>query len=613
MALTLTSDLAPTLKLLSEPHHTASHLTMTLNTFDYIVVGGGTAGLVVAARLVEDPTIRVCVLEAGEDVTNELDCVVPGFARKNVGQPKTDWGFISSPQVNAKGRSIYLPRGKGLGGSSVLNLLELGRGHRAEYDALDTLGSPGWDFAGLLEYFKKSETFAPTAKEMSEQQVDVNASAHGTSGPLQRSLPRWSTRLQTPFCQGMTSLGIPFSRDATSGNNAGMWTSSHSIDSQGRRSSSASAYYEPNKSNPNLVVITGAEATRVLFRSPTDDSKELVASGVEYHKDGQLCTVSTQGEVLLCAGTFKTPQLLELSGIGDKNVLDTHSLPVKLDLPGVGSHLQEHFYCPFVTETDPTNFPSFETLTNPVNAAREWKTYEESKMGMLSTPFASLFAFLPKDYFMDGYVIPDQIRTSLPPPVERIQKEWLAANEVPLLEVALHPGFIPTVGRQPEEGKSYCTFFVALTHAFSSGTVHVTSSDPLASPAIDYHVLDNHVDLDILIHAVKFARKLVATESLSAVVHEIVPGAGIQTDDEIGTFIRNTVGTVFHPIGTASMLPRDAGGVVDSSLKVYGTSNLRVIDASILPIHISAHIQATVYAIAEKAADIIKRERQDRR
>ncbi|KAJ7627823.1 alcohol oxidase [Mycena polygramma] len=528
--------------------------------------------------------------------------MVPGFAFKNLGQPKVDWGFTSTPQLNAKGRSLYLPRGKALGGTSMINLMTLGRGHEAEYNVFETLGSPGWGWKGLIEYFRTSETFAPTPKEMSNLQVEFNATAHGTSGPLQRTLPKWISDVQAPFIEAMKSLGVPYNLDGTSGNNAGMWTSNHSIDSQGARSSSASAYYEPRKSRPNLTVITSAQATRILFNASLDASGNMVASGVEYHKDGELHTVSAAQEVLICAGTFKTPQLLELSGIGDKEVLAAQDIEVKVDLPGVGANLQDHFWSPFVTETDP-KYESVEVLGDSARAAEEWKTYEESKSGMLSGTCSSLYAFLPKSHFMDdNYEVAEETRTSLHPSLERIQKAWLGADEIPFLEISLFPGFLPIPGHNPETGKSYCSVFLALTHPFSSGSVHIASSDPLAAPVIDHRVLDNKIDLDILVAAVKFARKLCATPSLSAVVtREIIPGPAVQTDDEIKDFIRSTIDTVFHPIGTAAMLPREDSGVVDPSLKVYGTANVRVIDASIIPIQLSAHIQATVYAIAEKA------------
>ncbi|KAJ6455580.1 alcohol oxidase [Mycena vitilis] len=605
---------------------------MAAASFDYVLVGGGTAGLALAARLIDDPTISVCVFEAGEDVTKELDLVVPGFAFKNLGQPRVDWGFTSMPQSHAKGRSLYLPRGKALGGTSMINLMTLGRGHEAEYDVLETLGSPDWGWKGLIDYFRMSETFAPTPQEMSDLQVEVNMPAHGTSGPLQRTLPKWVSDVHAPFIQAMKSLGVPYTLDGASGNNAGMWTSNHSIDSQGARSSSASvsaclinseistsyykAYYEPRKLRPNLTVITGAQVTRILFNTYLDTSGNMVASSVAYDKDGELHTISASREILICAGTFKTPQLLELSGIGDKAVLAAQDIEVKVDLPGVGANLRElsvlllieltcasedHFWSPFVTETDP-KYESVEVLRDPARAAEERKTYEDSKSGMLSGTCSSLYAFLPKSHFMDNYEVAEETPTSLHPPLERIQKAWLSADEIPFLEISLFPGFLPIPGQNPETGKSYCSVFLALTHPFSSGSVHIASSDPLAAPAIDHRVLDNEIDLDILVRAVKFARKLCATPSLSAVVaREIIPGPAVQTDDEIKDFIRSTIDTVFHPIGTAAMLPREDRGVVDPSLKVYGTANVRVIDASIIPIQLSAHIQATVYAIAEKA------------
>ncbi|KAJ7208879.1 hypothetical protein GGX14DRAFT_632830 [Mycena pura] len=616
---------------------------MAPTTFDYVLIGGGTAGLTVAARLVEDPAIRVCVLEAGEDVTKELNFVVPGFVNNNLGQPRVDWGFMSTPQVHANGRRIYLPRGKALGGSSM---------HLSPWDRQRGISKAYWNIFGRdqskLTRIHQSETFAPTAEEMFILQIDFNENAHGTSGPIQRTAPKWIADLHTPFNQGLSALGISCNRDAASGNNVGAWTSSLAIDSNRARRSSASAYYEPNKSNPKLVVITGAQATRILLPPtireiwlPLESIFTRMASCTRCPLERKFCCVqaSATAQHLRAAllssisypGTFKTPQLLELSGIVSYQPLFDVSATKRSLMPTrysnyctisinsilwnrdtLSNNLQEHFHVPFVTETDPIRYESLEALLSPTRAAEEWKVYEELKRGKLSTSGSSFFSFLTKGNCMNvDYVVPEKIRTSLNPAVENIQKAWLAGNNVPFLEIALYPGFLPTIGSTPEDGKSYFSVFTALTHPFSSGTVHIVSSNPLSALDIDYNVLDNQIDIDVLTHGIKFARRLVATEGLNEIiVKEVVPGPTVQSDDELENFIRDTIGVAFHPIGTASMLPQSEGGVVDSSLKVYGTSNLRVIDASIIPIHLSAHIQATVYAIAEKAADIIKRERK---
>ncbi|KAJ6524835.1 GMC oxidoreductase [Mycena capillaripes] len=545
---------------------------MSTSDFDYVVIGGGTSGLVVATRLVEDPAIRVCVLEAGEDVTTKPDIMVPGFGFKNIGKPDVDWGFKSLPQPNVEGRSLSLPRGKAIGGTSM------------------------------------SEMFAPSPEEIQKYQVKFNPNAHGTDGPITRTLPTWISDFEAPFVKGIASLGVPHNSDSFSGENAGYWSSNRSIDSQATRSSSASAYYEPNKSKPNLVVITGAQATCILFHSQKHTSGNIVASGAKYPKDGQLHTILANSEVLLCAGAFQTPQLLELSGVGDGKLLRDQGIKVLLDLPGVGNNLQDHFWCPYVTETG-SKYESVEVLKNPARAAEEWKLYESSRCGILAGTTSTTYAFLPKNYFTENF---DFSRAAALPnsPQLNIQKEWLMNDKVPFLEMAIFPGFLPVPGHPAEAGKSYCSFLLVLAHAFARGSVHINSSDPLTPPTIDPSALDNEVDIDVLMQAIKFPRKVAATESMKKVVtKEILPGSAVQTDEEIKDFIRKTISTIYHPIGTASMLPKDEGGVVDPSLRVYGTSNLRVIDASIIPIHVSAHVQATVYAVAEKGADIIKQGR----
>ncbi|KAJ6530802.1 hypothetical protein DFH09DRAFT_1093410 [Mycena vulgaris] len=389
--------------------------------------------------------------------------------------------------------------------------------------ALETLGSPGWNWEDLREYFRASEKFATTEEEMSKLQVKFNPTAHGTSGPLQRTLPKWISSIQTHSLRD--SNRWVFLLVSTAPRATPLACGLETIQSTRRERVVPphqyvvlQAYYERNKSKPNLEVITGIQATRILFSSSTDASGNLIASGVEYHKDGRLHTVSANFEVLLCAGSFKTPQLLELSGTGDKKVLGTHEVDVKLDLPGVGANLRKGM------EALVRSIFRFHCEAEADNSRR---TSEESKTGMLSAIGSTPFTFLPKNLFMsENYSISHQNQTSLYRPLESIQKGWLAECKRHLI---------------PRTSTSWST------------------------------------------------RKLGTTPNLNAVfTNEILPGPAVQTDDEIKDFISSTINTVFHPIGTAAMLPREDGGVVNSFLKVYGTSNLRV---------------ATVYAIAENVTD----------
>ncbi|KAK2467407.1 hypothetical protein APHAL10511_000642 [Amanita phalloides] len=308
--------------------------------FDYIIIGGGTAGLVVAARLTENPDVSVCVLEAGKDQSTNVDAMIPGFAMKNLGNPEVDWMFQTSPQPHLNDRRIVVNRGKGLGGSSMLNIMEVSRGHAGEYDAFEALGSPGWNWKSLLYYFKKSETLSATPEELSKIDIRPLADAHGSSGPLQISVPKWISETNTPFRSTLESFGIKHNPDGTSGNNVGIMGAYQTIHpTEVVRSSSATAYYLPNKDRSNLHVITGAHVKRVLFQALKVRGK-LVASGAEYSKDGHTLAVSAKKEVIICGGSFQTPQILELSGIGSKKILDTHWIPVLYDLPGVGQNLQ---------------------------------------------------------------------------------------------------------------------------------------------------------------------------------------------------------------------------------------------------------------------------------
>lgn len=579
--------------------------------FDYIIVGGGTAGLVVAARLTENPDTTVCVIEAGKDHSCNVDTIIPGFALKNLGSPELDWAFQTSPQSHLNGRRIPLSRGKGLGGSSILNIMAISRGNAKEYDAFEALGSPGWNWDSLLQYFKKSETFTATPEQLSTVGINPDPKAHGSEGPLQISVARWLSEVNTPFRSTLNALGIQNNPDNLSGDNVGVSGVYQSIHpSEVVRSSSASAYYQPNKSRSNLRVITNAHATRVLFDSDKREGK-LVATGVQYSKDGFTFAVSAKKEVIISAGSFQSPQILELSGIGNKNVLEANGVPVLYDLPSVGQNLQDHFWIPYTQEVD-DKVDSLEVLmADPVRAGQEWNLYQEKKLGMLTCFPSASFAYVPLSTFTDENAVAKgagSLKFDGPAENRTVQKqmEWIKSS-IPHLEFSLFPGCLPAPDTAPVPGKHYYSFFVGLMHPFSRGSVHIGSSDPLAAPVIDNPALGNEVDLNMMAEAVKFMRKVAATGELAAVGQgELLPGTEVQSDEQLKEWVRSSVQTLFHPIGTASMLPQEDGGVVDSNLKVYGTDNVRVVDASIMPVHISGHPQATVYAIAEKAADLIK-------
>jgi len=279
-----------------------------------------------------------------------------------------------------------------------------------------------------------------------------------------------------------------------------------------------------------------------------------------------------------------------------------------VNLPGVGKNYQDHWSVRLSAEIDP-QYDTVDVLVDKDRAAQELKLYQEQKQGMLTAP-SGAFAFLPSKSAVDVDAIrkiaskltASHVSSGAQKTLD-LQREWLTDDQIPHLEVVLGSG----LGGSGQPGKRYMSIVVALLHPFSRGSVHVSSSDPLAVPNIDPNVLDNDVDLDLLVGGIKLARTLMSTDPLqSAVVVERSPGVAVQTDEEIKEFIKKELGTLHHPVGTASMLPKEDGGVVDVNLKVYGTANLRVIDASVIPIQIGAHTQVTTYALAEKAADIIK-------
>ncbi|KAH7909099.1 alcohol oxidase [Hygrophoropsis aurantiaca] len=587
--------------------------------FDYIVVGGGTTGLALASLLSTNKNIHVGVIEVGERKDDDL-VLVPGMIGRVLGNPEYDWGFLTKPQVNAKDRQIPINRGKVLGGTSALNYMAYCRGSRIEFDDWEKLGIKGWDWETMRRVVNASEAWTPPSDHAKQHNADCVTQHHGRGGHVKTTAYSYYYDLVLPFFDTMNKLGVATNYSEASGDLIGIWTYTASIDPETRtRSYSTNAYYDHVSNRPNIVVLTGAQATKVLMgdREGRAPSRAL---GVEFMKAGGKFAASVRREVIICAGALQTPQLLELSGIGNTELLKHLNIPVKVDLPGVGENFQDHFVVPMGAELKGRHI-TVDDLSSPSFSDKELDHYRATRSGMLSSTLSTL-VFIPTSAFISPDVMKSMLtsldRALLRPAIQNspykkwyeLQRSWLENDGVAQLEIILFPSYTHE-GCTNENARHY-TMSVFLQHAWSRGYVHAKSSSILDPPEIDPATLESPGDIDMtmLVEAVKYAFKIMQTGALGDLTANIVEPQPSWSDDKLRDYVRSVVKSALHPIGTASMLPRSANGVVDNNLKVYGTSNLRVADASIFPIHMGTHPQATLYGLAHRAAEIIQ-ESQD--
>ncbi|KAH7923032.1 alcohol oxidase [Leucogyrophana mollusca] len=583
--------------------------------FDYIVVGGGTTGLALASLLSTNANIRVGVIEAGQRKDDDM-VLVPGMIGRVLGNPEYDWSFLTKPQVNAKDRRIPINRGKVLGGTSALNYMAYTRGSRIEFNDWEKLGITGWNWDTIRRAVDASEAWSPPSDYAKKHNADGVTENHGRGGYVKTTAYSYYYDLALPFFETMNKLGVATNYSEASGDLIGVWTYTASIDAETRtRSYSTNAYYDRVSSRPNIIVLTGAQASKVLMGN-SEGSSPSRALGVEFTKAGKTFSVSARREVIISAGALQTPQLLELSGIGNADLLRRLDIPVKVDLPGVGENFQDHFAVPMGAELKGRHV-TVDDLTSPSFSDKQLREFHASRTGMLSSTLSTL-VFIPTSAFISSGVMKTMLssldRALLRPAIQNspykkwyeLQRSWLENDGVAQLEIILFPSYTHE-GCDSENARHY-TMSVFLQHAWSRGYVHATSSSISDPPEIDSATLESPGDVDMimLVEAVKYAFKVMRTGALGDLTAKIIEPQPSWSDDQLRDYVRSVVKSAFHPIGTASMLPRSANGVVDNDLKVYGTSNLRVADASIFPIHLGTHPQATLYGLAHRAAEIIR-------
>uniref|UniRef100_L2GI97 Aryl-alcohol dehydrogenase n=1 Tax=Colletotrichum fructicola (strain Nara gc5) TaxID=1213859 RepID=L2GI97_COLFN len=546
--------------------------------YDFVIIGGGVAGLVIASRLSENPDIQVLVLEAGEDQTADPRVNIPALGPSLVKTP-SDWQFKTVPQSGLGGREIGVPQGRLLGGSGALNGLSFTVTTRANVESWASLGNEDWDWPSFSAAQKKAYSIA---------------SDEAQSGPLKLSLPDNADSFWPKVWQDtIRELGFPNVCDPLSGQGVGSSLTPDTVDSATRtRSYAGSAYLQAAKSRSNLTVETGALVEKVVFKTGAGD---IVAEGVQYTKDGEKKVATAQKEVILSAGALNSPRILELSGVGSAELLGGLGIDVVLDNPHV----------------DPA----------AVGAAME-------AYGKQSGPFSrsgtSATAQLPLPATENVGELFDKLKAEAPKTrstpaftekLESFIRSVLTSSSEPSGYYLSFPGYAlfnpdGTMAAPPPGDEKFFAFGLLLAPPLSRGSSHITSAS-LESPAvaIDPGYLTHPLDVELLARHVQQIEKIASTEPLRSQLKaggKRVPAKPLTDLEEAKDFVRKTAVGAHHFTGTCSMMPRELGGVVDEKLRVHGIRNLRVADASIVPITVRANPQATVYAVAEKAADLIK-------
>jgi choline dehydrogenase len=531
-----------------------------LGRFDYIVIGAGTSGCVLANRLSADPGTRVLLLEAGGEDDYLWIRIPVGYLYTQM-NPRTDWCFKTEAEAGLNGRALNYPRGKVLGGCSSINGMLYLRGQARDFDQWRQMGNEGWGWDDVLPYFRRSEDFVHGADE-----------AHGAGGEWRVEEQRLSWPILDAFRNACAELGIPPIADFNRGDNEGCGYFQVN-QRRGRRWSAADGFLHPIRRRPNLAVLTGAHATALRL-----EGQRVV--GLDFRHRGCDVSAAANGEVLLTAGAVGSPQLLQLSGIGPPALLAAHGIPVRHALEGVGANLQDHLQLRLIFKVSNTVTLNrrANSLVGKLGMAAEYALFRRGPLSMAPSQFG---AFAKSD----------------------------PARETADLEYHMQPLSLDRFGA-PLHAFDAVTASVCHLRPESRGTVAIRSADPAAAPAIRPNYLSTEGDRRVAVSAIRLTRRLMAAKALAPYApEEYRPGAALASDAELARAAGDIGTTIFHPVGTCKM-GADPLAVVDARLRVHGLAGVRVVDAAIMPTITSGNTNAPVIMIAEKAADMI---RQDRR
>jgi len=538
----------------------ASEAEKRVGSFDYVIVGAGSAGCVLANRLSADPDVRVLLLEAGGK-DDYIWIRIPVGYLFTINNPRTDWCFQTEPEPGLNGRALGYPRGKVLGGCSSINGMIYMRGQARDYDGWRQQGCLGWAWDDVLPYFKRSEDYAFGADEL-----------HGQGGEWRVEGMRLTWEILDAFREAAAEAGIPRVDDFNRGNNEGCGYFQVN-QRRGRRWSAADAFLRPATSRPNLEVLTKAQARELVL-----DGKRV--TGVRFWHGDQPAYAEATGEVVLATGAVGSPQLLELSGVGNGEVLQERGIPVRHELPGVGENLQDHLQIRAVYKVQ-----GVKTLNERANSwlgkAAMGLEYALFRRGPLTMAPSQLGCFAKSD----------------------------ESRETPNLEYHVQPLSTDKLGDDLHPFPGF-TASVCNLRPESRGSIHVKSADPRQPPSIRPNYLATPGDRQVAADALRLTRRIVAAPALQKYrPEEYKPGEGYQSDEELAKAAGDIGTTIFHPVGTCKM-GRDPRAVVDERLRVHGLAGLRVVDASIMPTITSGNTNSPTIMIAEKASDMIKEDRK---